>query len=86
MAYINFLLLLRYRPENTKDWKTIQINSEEMYETEITELSPGESYDVMVLSEDEHGDGMFSKTIKITTKSNDFPFVEYYYKLLLSLS
>lgn len=46
----------------------IEMNSE-LYEAKIQNLSPGETYDVMVLSQNDNGDGMFSKTVRVTTKS-----------------
>lgn len=44
--------------------------SSNLYEAKIPDLSPGNTYDVMVLSQNEDGDGIFSKTVRITTKSN----------------
>ena len=46
----------------------IELNND-MYEAKIQDLAPGETYDVKVLSENEVGDGMFSKTVRITTRS-----------------
>lgn len=34
----------------------------------VSNLSPGRLYEFMVLSQDRHGDGMFSKAIRISTK------------------
>lgn len=46
----------------------IELNNN-IYEARIADLNPGQTYDVMVLSQNADGDGMFSKTLKITTKS-----------------
>lgn len=34
----------------------------------VSNLSPGRLYEFMVLSQDRHGDGMFSKAIRVSTK------------------
>lgn len=59
---------IRYRSNATKDWKMLELNND-LYEAKIQNLSPGETYDVMVLSQNDNGDGMFSKTVRVTTKS-----------------
>lgn len=71
MLRIEWRFFFRYRVENALEWKITQIDSDEIFETEIANLNPGQSYEVMVLSQDERGEGMFSRTIKVTTKSND---------------
>ncbi|XP_065211981.1 protein borderless isoform X2 [Planococcus citri] len=60
-----------YRVEDAQEWKTKQLDSKEIFETEISDLNSGQAYEVMVLSQDENGDGMFSKTVKIMTKNHD---------------
>lgn len=40
-----------------------------VHEVKIDDLISGETYDVMVLSQNDVGDGIFSKTIRVTTKS-----------------
>jgi hypothetical protein len=39
-----------------------------MNQKTVSNLSPGRAYEFMVLSQDRHGDGMFSKAIRISTK------------------
>lgn len=58
-----------YRAVDLPEWRTLKIRSRDTSEAVITNLSPGREYELMVLSQDQHGDGMFSKTIKVVTKS-----------------
>lgn len=59
---------LWYRPVGTEEWRTIRIENRKKLEATVYDLNPGRNYEFMVLSKDHHGDGMFSKTIKISTK------------------
>jgi Fibronectin type III domain. len=63
--------LLRYRAVDLPEWRTLKIRSRDTSEAIITNLSPGREYELMVLSQDQHGDGMFSKSIKVVTKSTN---------------
>lgn len=58
----------RYRPTDTAEWKTMKIPSKKITEATIPNLAPGQEYEFMVLSQDKHGDGMFSKTIRVLTQ------------------
>lgn len=58
----------RYRPTDTTEWRTMKILSRKITEATINNLNPGREYEFMVLSQDKHGDGMFSKTLRIFTQ------------------
>ncbi|XP_015108943.1 protein borderless isoform X1 [Diachasma alloeum] len=58
-----------YRPTDTSEWKTMKIPSKKITEATIPNLSPGREYEFMVLSQDKHGDGMFSKSIRVLTQN-----------------
>lgn len=60
-----------YRPTDTSEWRTMKILSRKTVEATINNLTPGREYEFMVLSQDKHGDGMFSKALRIFTKPND---------------
>ena len=45
----------------------MKIVSRKITEATINNLSPGKEYEFMVLSQDRHGDGMFSKRVKVFT-------------------
>ncbi|XP_017302427.1 protein borderless-like [Diaphorina citri] len=60
-----------YRAVDLPEWRTLKIRSRDTSEAIITNLSPGREYELMVLSQDQHGDGMFSKSIKVVTKSTN---------------
>ncbi|XP_034950863.1 protein borderless isoform X2 [Chelonus insularis] len=57
-----------YRPTDTTEWKTMKIPSKKITEATVLNLVPGREYEFMVLSQDKHGDGMFSKSIKVLTQ------------------
>ena len=47
----------------------MKIPSKKITEATIPNLTPGQEYEFMVLSQDKHGDGMFSKTIRVLTQT-----------------
>ncbi|XP_076238874.1 borderless isoform X2 [Calliopsis andreniformis] len=57
-----------YRPTDTTEWRTMKIVSRKITEATVANLNPGREYEFMVLSQDKHGDGMFSKTLRIFTQ------------------
>lgn len=57
-----------YRPTDTAEWRTMKILSRKITEATVNNLNPGREYEFMVLSQDKHGDGMFSKTVRIFTQ------------------
>lgn len=57
-----------YRPTDTTEWRTMKILSRKITEATVNNLSPGREYEFMVLSQDKHGDGMFSKTLRVFTQ------------------
>lgn len=57
-----------YRPTDVPEWRTLRIQSKGTTEATVPDLSPGREYELMVLSQDQHGDGMFSKALKVRTK------------------
>ncbi|XP_066598150.1 protein borderless [Prorops nasuta] len=57
-----------YRPTDTSEWRTMKILSRRITEATVNNLTPGREYEFMVLSQDKHGDGMFSKTVRIFTE------------------
>ncbi|CAL7934633.1 unnamed protein product [Xylocopa violacea] len=57
-----------YRPTDTTEWRTMKILSRKITEATVNNLNPGREYEFMVLSQDKHGDGMFSKTLRIFTQ------------------
>ncbi|XP_043512146.1 protein borderless isoform X2 [Frieseomelitta varia] len=59
-----------YRPTDTTEWRTMKILSRKITEATVNNLNPGREYEFMVLSQDKHGDGMFSKTLRIFTQPN----------------
>lgn len=56
--------------------------SRKITEATVPNLNPGKEYEFMVLSQDKHGDGMFSKTVRVFTQprmsmlQNFFPHIE----------
>ncbi|CAD6233973.1 GSCOCG00007436001-RA-CDS [Cotesia congregata] len=60
-----------YRPTDTTEWKTMKIPSKKITEATILNLTPGREYEFMVLSQDKHGDGMFSKSIRVLTQNKN---------------
>ncbi|XP_031829317.1 borderless isoform X2 [Nomia melanderi] len=61
-----------YRPTDTTEWRTMKILSRKITEATVNNLNPGREYEFMVLSQDKHGDGMFSKTLRIFTHPTMF--------------
>ncbi|XP_017878813.1 protein borderless isoform X1 [Ceratina calcarata] len=57
-----------YRPTDTTEWRTMKILSRKITEATVNNLNPGREYEFMVLSQDKHGDGMFSKTLRVFTR------------------
>ncbi|XP_011351926.1 protein borderless isoform X2 [Ooceraea biroi] len=57
-----------YRPTDTSEWRTMKILSRKITEATVNNLYPGREYEFMVLSQDKHGDGMFSKALRIFTQ------------------
>ncbi|KAG7213398.1 hypothetical protein KM043_002684 [Ampulex compressa] len=57
-----------YRPTDTTEWRTMKIVSRKITEATVNNLTPGREYEFMVLSQDKHGDGMFSKTLRVFTQ------------------
>jgi hypothetical protein len=46
----------------------MRIVSRKITEATVANLTPGKEYEFMVLSQDKHGDGMFSKTVRVFTQ------------------
>lgn len=57
-----------YRPTDTSEWRTMKILSRKITEATVNNLNSGREYEFMVLSQDKHGDGMFSKALRIFTQ------------------
>lgn len=69
-----------YRLAEFSDWKSLPALSRDIKEITIDKLLPGREYEIMVLSQDIHGDGMFSKSIKVKTQGQtelDSPTHQY---------
>lgn len=64
----------RYRPTGTTEWRTVRIASRKLTEATVNGLAPGREYEFMVLSQDRHGEGMFSKAVRVHTD----PSTKYY--------
>ena len=62
-----FNRIIRYRPTDTSEWRTMKIVSRKITEATVNNLTPGREYEFMVLSQDKHGDGMFSKAVRVLT-------------------
>ena len=61
-------IICRFRAVDTPEWRTTKIMHLGANNKTVSNLSPGRTYEFMVLSQDRHGDGMFSKAIRITTR------------------
>lgn len=72
LSYIYIYIKFRYRPTDTTEWRTMKILSRKITEATINNLNPGREYEFMVLSQDKHGDGMFSKTLRIFTQPSTY--------------
>lgn len=59
----------------------MKIVSRKITEATVNNLNPGREYEFMVLSQDKHGDGMFSKTLRIFTQPRTFRAISYDYVL-----
>ena len=46
----------------------MKIVSRKITEATVNNLTPGREYEFMVLSQDKHGDGMFSKAVRVLTE------------------
>ncbi|GJQ65536.1 hypothetical protein Trydic_g7637 [Trypoxylus dichotomus] len=57
-----------YKPVEVGEWKTMKISSKKSLEATISNLNPGREYEFMILSKDDQGDGLFSKSIRVWTK------------------
>ncbi|KAL9929288.1 protein borderless isoform X2 [Glossina fuscipes] len=57
-----------YRLTDAPEWRTMRILQKNVMEATIQHLLPGREYEFMVLSQDKHGDGMFSKQIRFSTQ------------------
>ncbi|XP_034256126.1 protein borderless isoform X2 [Thrips palmi] len=56
-----------YRQSDTPEWRTLRVGDTGSTEAMVSGLKSGREYEFMVLSQDEHGDGMFSKAIRVKT-------------------
>lgn len=54
----------------------MKIVSKKITEATVNNLTPGREYEFMVLSQDKHGDGMFSKTVRVLTDPGISHFVK----------
>ncbi|XP_026479512.1 protein borderless-like [Ctenocephalides felis] len=57
-----------YRAVDVSEWRTMRVSNSLDTEANITNLMPSQEYEIMIMSEDANGDGMFSKAIKVYTK------------------
>uniref|UniRef100_A0A1A9W0H1 Fibronectin type-III domain-containing protein n=1 Tax=Glossina brevipalpis TaxID=37001 RepID=A0A1A9W0H1_9MUSC len=70
-----------YRLTDAPEWRTMRILQKNVMEATIQHLLPGREYEFMVLSQDKHGDGMFSKQIRFSTqpsKGQIFLMISYH--------
>lgn len=54
----------------------MKIVSRKITEATVNNLNPGREYEFMVLSQDKHGDGMFSKTLRIFTQPSTYHSIQ----------
>ncbi|KAL0267467.1 UNVERIFIED_CONTAM: hypothetical protein PYX00_009725 [Menopon gallinae] len=59
-----------YRILGASDWKSLPVPTRETKQLRIDNLLPGRDYEFMVLSQDIHGEGMFSKAITVKTQGS----------------
>lgn len=59
-----------YRIVGASDWKSLLVPTRETKQIRIDNLLPGRDYEFMVLSQDIHGEGMFSKAITVKTQGS----------------
>ncbi|KAJ8951743.1 hypothetical protein NQ318_012594 [Aromia moschata] len=58
-----------YKRTDVSEWKTYQVPSSKVLEATITTLTPGTEYEFMVLCKDDEGEGLFSKSVRVWTKT-----------------
>lgn len=63
------MFFYRFRKLNVPEWRTTRI-AKHANQVTINNLTPGQEYELMVLSQDQRGDGMFSKALRFKTKGN----------------
>ncbi|XP_066245868.1 protein borderless isoform X2 [Euwallacea similis] len=68
---INVEYSVWYKKIESTEWKTYKVPTSRSLEATITNLDTGTEYEFMVLCKDDNGDGPFSKSIRIWTKSED---------------
>lgn len=57
-----------YRLTDAPEWRTLRVLDKTVMEATVQHLLPGREYELMVLSQDKYGDGMFSKQLRYETK------------------
>ncbi|KAI8035411.1 protein borderless isoform X2 [Drosophila gunungcola] len=57
-----------YRLMEAPEWRTLRVMDKKVMEATVQHLQPGKEYEFMVLSQDKHGDGMFSKQFRFQTQ------------------
>lgn len=57
-----------YRLSDAPEWRTLRVLDKTVMEATVQHLLPGREYELMVLSQDKYGDGMFSKQLRYETK------------------
>ncbi|CAH0560339.1 unnamed protein product [Brassicogethes aeneus] len=60
-----------YKSVDQTEWKTYPVPSIRTLEATIINLHPDTEYEFMVLCKDDNGDGLFSKSLRVWTKSED---------------
>lgn len=66
----NLEYIIWYRPTNTAEWRTLKaFTRNNIQMATVKNLIPGNEYEFMVLSQDQYGEGMFSKSFRYFTKS-----------------
>lgn len=68
-SYLEYIVW--YRLSDATEWRTHRMVETHPNQAKITNLQPGREYEFMVLSQDEFGDGMFSKAFRYFTKGLD---------------
>lgn len=73
LGYIRTYLqyVVWYRLVDATEWRTQRMLEKYPHQANITNLQPGHEYEFMVLSQDQFGEGMFSKTFRYFTKGLD---------------
>lgn len=82
----NLEYIVWYRLSNAAEWRTMKILSRNVMEATINQLEPGREYEFMVLSQDRHGDGMFSKAFRYYTRPKEFNEPESYHDPVIPFS